>query len=179
MLKRNSGVAREIKSLPDALRQAGQLAERLAGKTPAVFLDYDGTLTPIVDHPADAVLSPGMRAALESLRRVCTVCIVTGRDRRTVQSLMGLDQLAVAGAHGFDIWTPTAGVIERPVAAGTQPLFADLRARVEQDLRSVEGALVEPKTHSVAVHYRLVPESQQHRVKEIVDRVVAEHPQAL
>jgi trehalose 6-phosphate phosphatase len=38
-----------IEQLPSAL--AGDLAERLAGSRPAVFLDYDGTLTPIVDRP--------------------------------------------------------------------------------------------------------------------------------
>ena len=73
------------------------------------FLDYDGTLTPIVDRPDDAVISESMRAAVRALAQRCPVCVVSGRDRRVVQGLMGVDDLIVAGSHGFDIWSPTEG----------------------------------------------------------------------
>ncbi|MGH3825498.1 MAG: hypothetical protein ACRDRA_22070 [Pseudonocardiaceae bacterium] len=46
-----------IADLPHALRDSQQFAARLNGRKPAVFLDYDGTLTPIVDRPEDAVIS--------------------------------------------------------------------------------------------------------------------------
>ena len=39
------------------------MASRRAGKMPAFFLDYDGTLTPIVDNPFEAKLSEEARAA--------------------------------------------------------------------------------------------------------------------
>ncbi len=47
-----------VQSLPSALASGEQLRRRLAGHRLAVFLDYDGTLTPIVDRPQDAVISP-------------------------------------------------------------------------------------------------------------------------
>jgi trehalose 6-phosphate phosphatase len=49
-----------------------------------VFLDYDGTLTPIVDRPEDALISESMRDAVRGLADRCTVCVVSGRDRRVV-----------------------------------------------------------------------------------------------
>ena len=85
----------DICDLPDALSNREELARRLAGKRPAVFLDYDGTLTPIVDRPEDAVISAGMRKVVRALARRCPVCVVSGRDRAVVQELMGIDDLIV------------------------------------------------------------------------------------
>ncbi len=43
-----------IGALPHALRDEGELARRFAGREPAIFRDYDGTLTRIVDLPEDS-----------------------------------------------------------------------------------------------------------------------------
>lgn len=56
-----------ICDLPHALRESQRFAQRLAGRRPAVFLDYDGTLTPIVDRPEDAVSSERMRDVVRGL----------------------------------------------------------------------------------------------------------------
>ena len=106
-------MARQIGDLPHALEDGDQLVRHLDGRRPAVFLDYDGTLTPIVDRPEDAIISDSMREAVRRLARRCPVCVVSGRDRRVVQELMGVDDLIVAGSHGFDIWSPTGGEIQR------------------------------------------------------------------
>ena len=70
-----------IADLPHALRDSQQFAARLGGRRPAVFLDYDGTLTPIVDRPEDAVISESMRETVRRLASRTTVCVVSGRDR--------------------------------------------------------------------------------------------------
>jgi len=72
-----------IEDLPNAL-QADEVARRIGDARPAVFLDYDGTLTPIVDRPQDAVISERMREAVSALASRCTVCMVSGRDRPVV-----------------------------------------------------------------------------------------------
>jgi trehalose 6-phosphate phosphatase len=106
---RHSNTAR----LPNALDDGDELTARLAGKRLAVFLDYHGTLTPIVDRPEDALVSDSMREVVRGLATRCPVCVVSGRDRQVVQQLMGIDDLVVAGSHGFDIWSPGSGTIER------------------------------------------------------------------
>lgn len=172
-------MTKHIGDLPHAINDADQFRLRLGGKTPAVFLDYDGTLTPIVDRPEDAIISESMREAVKGLSQRCPTCVVSGRDRPVVQELMGLDTLIVAGSHGFDIWSPTGGKIEKEHGGE----FADLLAEVEQRLHAVmdpiEGALIEPKKTSVAAHYRLVAEAERHKVKEIVDQILADHPDRL
>jgi trehalose 6-phosphate phosphatase len=109
-------MAKNISDLPHALAHSDELTRLLDVRSPVVFLDYDGTLTPIVDRPEDAVISHGMRRTVRELAGRCRVCVVSGRDRRQVQELMGLDNLIVAGSHGFDIWSPE-GTVEREEGA--------------------------------------------------------------
>ena len=136
--------AASISGLPHALRDGEQLERRLAGRRPAVFLDYDGTLTPIVDRPEDAVISESMREAVRGLARRCSVCVVSGRDRRVVQEHGG-GSLIVAGSHGFDIWSPEHGTLAHEAGGGFERLIADVTARVREEAASIEGSLVEPK----------------------------------
>ncbi len=172
-------MTRQIGDLLHALGESEALARHFASKQPAVFLDYDGTLTPIRDRPEDAVISDSMREAVRRLAERVPVVVVSGRDRRVVQKLMGLDTLSVAGDHGFDIWSPTGGSIQREEGASFQGLLREVEAKLRAELANIPGALIEPKKSSVAVHFRLVPEEQRHRVKEIVDAVLSEHPEEL
>src|SRR5258707_7903459 len=170
-------MARQIGDLPNALDDGETLARRFAGKRLAVFLDYDGTLTPIRDRPQDAMLSDSMREVVRRLAEQVPVVVVSGRDRKVVQQLMGLDNLIVAGDDGFDIWSPTAGSIQREEGASFEDLLQEVEAQLRAELATLPGTLLEPKKFSVAVHFRLVAEAQQTRVKQIVDAILDEHPQ--
>jgi trehalose 6-phosphate phosphatase len=170
--------AQTLRSLPRALDDNG-LRNRLAGRRPAVFLDYDGVLTPIVDRPEDALISDGMRDTVRALARRCPVCVVSGRDRQVVQTLMGIDDLVVAGSHGFDIWSPTAGTVTHDAGSGYEDLVADTTDRLRALVATILGVVVEPKHASVAVHYRLVAPAEHARVADAVDVVLAERPDEL
>jgi trehalose 6-phosphate phosphatase len=172
-------MAKQIGDLPNALENGEELVRRLAGRHPVVFLDYDGTLTPIVDRPEDAIISDRMREAVRGLAGRCTVCVVSGRDRSVVQELMGIDDLIVAGSHGFDIWSPAGGAIQREEGVGFEGILDEVKARLREETGSIDGVLIEPKSVSVAVHYRLVSEEERPKVQEIVDAVLAERPNEL
>jgi trehalose 6-phosphate phosphatase len=175
-VKGEETLGRNIGDLPHALENGDRLVRDLAGRRPAVFLDYDGTLTPIVDRPEDAIISESMREAVRGLAGSCPVCVVSGRDRRVVQELMGVDDLIVAGSHGFDIWSPAGGEIQREEGAGFADLLEEVDERLHREMGPIEGALIEPKKTSVAAHYRLVSEEERPRIKGIVDAVLEEHP---
>ena len=72
------------------------------------FLDYDGTLTPIVVRPELAVLSQGKCETVTLLSRQCPVGIISGRERREDTDLVNLDSMIYAGSHGFEIAGPEA-----------------------------------------------------------------------
>src|SRR6195952_867235 len=152
------------------------LAERGEARTPAVFLDYDGVLTPIVDNPSDAVMSAEMRRIVSDLARRASVCVVSGRDRGVVTELMGLDDLIVAGSHGFDIWDPRHGAITHDASSGFEDLVEKVTAEVSERAAAIDGTLVEPKHASVALHYRAVDPARHAEVQDLVDGVLAAHP---
>ncbi|KOS55484.1 trehalose-phosphatase [Rhodococcus rhodochrous] len=163
-----------VRDLPRALGNE-DLTRRLAACRPAVFLDYDGVLTPIVSRPEDAVISDGMRTVVRDLASRCPVCVVTGRDRAVVQQLMGVDDLVVAGSHGFDIWTPQRGSVSDDRVARFADLVAAVTERLRTETGTIPGALVEPKRASVAVHYRLVDPADRNRIEAIVQTLLTDH----
>ena len=168
-----------VRDLPDAMRDDEAFAAKVAGRRPAVFLDYDGVLAPIVERPEDAVMSDGMREAVQGLAERCSVCVISGRDRPVVQRLMGLDDLVVAGSHGFDIWSPQEGTIEHDAASGFEDLMSEVRGRLSAEVDSLPGMEVEPKMASVAVHYRRADHEDQGKVTAVVDELLDEYSERL
>ncbi|MBA2322764.1 MAG: trehalose-phosphatase [Pseudonocardiales bacterium] len=165
--------------LPHALRDRERFLAALGVRRPAVFLDYDGVLTPIVERPEDARMSEPMRQTVRELAERCPVCVVSGRDRAVVQELMGLDDLVVAGSHGFDIWHPERGTLAHDAASGYEDLITGVTERLCVGVGQLEGVQVEPKRASVAVHYRRAAAVARERVGKLVERLLAERPDEL
>ncbi len=163
-------------ALPDAIERAAEIRERLSGKRAAVFLDYDGTLTPIVARPDLAVLSQDMRQTLRELARRCTLAIVSGRDRADVAQLVGLEGLVYAGSHGFDIAGPDGLRQEHDDATAFLPSLDEAERRLTTALAGIPGALVDRKKFALAVHYRQVAADKVAEVKRIVEAAAAETP---
>jgi trehalose 6-phosphate phosphatase len=88
---------------------------------------------------------------------------------------MGVDDLIVAGSHGFDIWSPAGGEVNREEGEKFRGLLDTVEARLGERLGGIEGSLVEPTKSSVAVHYRLVSEEERPRVGKVVEEILAEH----
>jgi trehalose 6-phosphate phosphatase len=156
---------RPLDRVPRALDDLTLLERRLAGGRVAVFLDYDGTLTPIVGDPDAASLDAGMRAVVAALADRLPVAIVSGRDRHDVQRRVGLAGIFYAGGHGFDIAGP-GRELEHPGGAAALPSLDAAERELEARLVAIPGARIERKRFSIAVHYRHVEEA---RVAEVVD----------
>jgi len=168
-----SGHRSTIADLPHALDSAEVWRARLGARVPALFLDYDGVLTPIVEDPAAATLDDDMRAAVRRAADRLPVAVISGRDLEDVRAMVDLPGLAYAGSHGFDMLLPD-GSRERK---GDEYLD-DLDA-VEQGLRDeldgIEGVAVERKRYAIAVHTRRVrDDATRRRVAGIVEGLGAE-----
>lgn len=160
--------------LPSALESWDEIAGRLKDKRPAMFLDYDGTLTPIVSQPEDALLSEEMRDVLEELAGLCTVAIVSGRDRLDVQPLVALDGLVFAGSHGFDIAGPGLRM-EHEGGKRCLPELETAERELHERLDIVPGARVERKRFAIANHYRNVADEDVPIVEDAVRKVLSLH----
>ncbi len=167
---------RRADELPSALESGDAIVAELKGRWPALFLDYDGTLTPIVSQPEDALLSEDMRRVLRELAGLCTVAIVSGRDRADVEPLVALDGLVYAGSHGFDIRGPDGLRMEHEGGRACLPELEEAEAGLRSALGAIGGARVERKRFAIANHYRNVAESDAPRVEKVVREVAAQHP---
>jgi trehalose 6-phosphate phosphatase len=124
-----------------------------------LLLDYDGTLAPFHADRMRAEPLEGILPALEKLLEIdnTTTVLVSGRPVAEIQTLTGLDNLIIAGTHGFEIFRPGDGI------ARTLPADDTL-----ERLNSIEGIaaeivgpeLAERKIATVALHTRkLDPET--------------------
>lgn len=162
--------------IPSALTGFDDIAERLGGRRPAIFLDYDGTLTPIVEHPDLAVLGAAGRAVVQRLADLTPVAVISGRDTADVRDKIAVPGLVYAGSHGFDIQGLEDGEEDR-FDAYLGPL-SEASDELESAVAGVEGAHVERKRFAVAVHFRQVASDiEEQHVEEAFRRVADEWPQ--
>lgn len=142
-----------------------------------VFLDYDGTLTPIADRPEHATLAASTRARLARLASRCPVTIVTGRDVAVVRDFVQLDEIGYAGCHGLDIEGAAGSGLRYEAAETSLPALDGAEADLRRGLSRTAGALVERKRYSVSTHYRLVGPGDTPRVEEVVATVARRYPE--
>lgn len=167
----------DIRAAKPALEHYDRIAGRLKGKELALFLDYDGTLTPIVRRPEEAILGQEMRLLLSQLAQHSTLAIVSGRDRRDAEAMVGLENLVYAGSHGFDIRGPGGLHMQHPEAKSALPDLDEAEKSLRQRIDLITGAHVERKKFAIAVHYRQVgSRGKIRRVEKAVDEVVAQFP---
>ena len=169
-------LSRSVNDLPYALAHHEELAARIDGKRLAVFLDFDGTLSPVADRPDEAVISKSMRDVVSALSESCPVAIVSGRDRADVHRRVGLDTLFYAGSHGFDIAGPTDQPVRHQEGTEFNAEIEAVEGKLRTALEAVEGVLFEPKTASLSVHYRLVRPADRVTVEDAVRRILDDHP---
>ncbi len=164
-------------ALPSAIAAFDLFQNRISQRRPALFLDFDGTLTPIVPRPDMARLSWAARTVLAALAERCLVAIISGRDRLEVENLVGLPHLIYAGSHGFDVILPDGRVPEHSCLLNDQASLDRACSTLRQRLASIPGSLIERKRFTIAVHSRNVSPEHVETVKSIVRQVFEEeHP---
>lgn len=156
---------------PSALERRDEIASLLDGRRPAVFLDYDGTLSPIAPRPEMATLPGETRDVVRKLADRYPVAVLSGRGREDVASLVGLDELSYAGSHGYDI----AGPGFRHEVGDGIPARIESAAQALKELEAIEGVLIEPKRFAISIHFRLAKDEDLPRIEETVDEVAAAH----
>ena len=123
---------------------------------PALFLDFDGTLVEIVDHPSLTVASPRLKTLLPRLPEVCegAVAVITGRRIEDIDRILAPYTFLAAGVHGLERRSSDGAIssFDRAVA------LTDIRRRVEPFVAARDGLWIEDKGLAFAVHYRNRPE---------------------
>ncbi|PAN12135.1 hypothetical protein PAHAL_2G245500 [Panicum hallii] len=172
---------------PSALGKFEQIVAASEGKRIVMFLDYDGTLSPIVDDPDAAFMSETMRMAVRSVAKHFPTAIVSGRCLDKVFEFVKLAELYYAGSHGMDIKGPAkassrhakakakGGVLFQP-ASEFLPMIEEVHERLVETTRSIPGAKVENNKFCVSVHFRCVDEKMWGELSEAVKGVLRGYP---
>lgn len=138
-----------------------------------LFLDYDGTLTPIVKRPELAVLSRGTRGLIESLRdsERFIVCLVSGRLITDLKARVGVEGIIYVGNHGLEMEGPGMRFVNAK-ARRSRMLLKRISKKLDISLRPIAGVILEDKGLSLTLHYRLVKKKDIPTVKALFDEVV-------
>ena len=154
-----------------------QLEAELESKRLALFLDYDGTLTPIVRRPGLATLSDSIRTAIRRVAdRAAVVAIISGRDTADVSKMVGIEELVYGGSHGFDISGPDGFSMQFEPARDRLPQLDAAESTLRERLDPIAGCHIERKKFAIAVHYREVAEDDVPRIERCVAEVAREQP---
>ncbi len=162
----------ESKLLSPVARQE-MIARYRASRRRLFFLDYDGTLTPIVRHPGLAGLDPTRRDLLRLLAAESknTVVVASGRERRTLEEWLGDLPIGLVAEHGA--WLKSANQAWRRAKPLANDWKRELLPILETYADRLPGALVEEKEDSVAWHYRMAdPEQACLCAPELIDHLL-------
>lgn len=123
----------------------------------AVFCDLDGTLAPIVARPELAAVPDRVQGALRRIAARYALCaIVTGRRPEDARAIVGIDEIAYAGNHGFELLEPGAErSLPSPEVAGKEDAAAGVVVDIaDREALARAGVRVEDKGLIVALHWR-------------------------
>ena len=138
-----------------------------------LLIDYDGTLTPIVQRPELAHLSPEVKECLQELaRNAClTLGIISGRTLEDLQQRVGVDGIIYVGNHGLEIKGPGVSFVN-PAAKQEVPLLHSLCQDISKGIAGIKGARIDNKGLTLSLHYRLVDEAQLDELNHIFNEMV-------
>lgn len=142
-------------TLPPELLEAVQ---RIAGTEHLLIaMDFDGTISPLVDHAGDARPLPRSAAAFAELAALprTTTALISGRALASLRAVASPpDETLLIGSHGAEAWL---GPGSAPLTLDPEQLeiLADVRSILESIVELAPGTLLEEKPAGVVLHTRL------------------------
>lgn len=133
----------------------------------ALFLDVDGTLLDLAEHPQAVRVEPPLVEALGRLQTLArgAVALVSGRTVAELDRLFTPLRLTIAGQHGAECRHATGEIAVERAGAETEIARRALAALARRD----PGLYFEDKGVTLAMHYRHAP-----HLEAMVERTLGE-----
>ncbi|KAI7988542.1 putative trehalose-phosphate phosphatase G [Camellia lanceoleosa] len=181
---------------PSAIKSSFEkIINHARNKKIVMFLDYDGTLSPIVDDPDRAFMSDEMRSTVRNVSTYFPTAIISGRSRDKVYELVGLAELYYAGSHGMDIMCPVretvfadpSNSIKSTGKHGKElnlfqpareflPMIDEVFRTLVENTKDIKGTKVENHKFCASVHYRNVDEKSWSTIAQRVHNILKDYP---
>ncbi len=131
----------------------------IAARSCALFLDVDGTLLELREHPDDVRAEPALVNLLRRTQQYLdgALALVSGRPVADVDRIFSPARFPAAGAHGAELRLADG----ETVTTGSDRLPPHILAELETFVRTRSGLLIEQKSGGVALHYRRAPKLAQ------------------
>jgi trehalose 6-phosphate phosphatase len=137
--------------LREAVRRIAQTEHLL------VAMDFDGTISPLVDRAGDARPLPRSATAFAGLAALprTTTALISGRALASLRAVASppVDTLLI-GSHGAEAWLGP-GSAELTLDAAQRELLTEVRGVLEDIVEQAPGTLLEDKPAGVVLHTRL------------------------
>ena len=142
-------------------RNWNTIERHLKERPVALYLDFDGTLSPIVPKVDDASLPKENKAVLKRLCKKFNgrVAIVSGRALKDLKKKVGLKELIYVGNHGLQIEGPRIR-FKQADGASARAIMKRLKKELAQEMKSIRGTFLEDKDLTMSLHYRMVKKDQ-------------------
>ncbi|GAB4417243.1 MAG: hypothetical protein OHK0032_13280 [Thermodesulfovibrionales bacterium] len=132
-----------------------EIRKEFMDKKPFLFLDYDGTLTPIAESPDKATMSDDMRSLIAALKEYIPVAIISGRSLHDIKNKVGIKDIIYAGNHGAEIWDGNKKIRGQESETNTG-ILKELLKRLQEGLSHINGIMIEDKGLTASIHFRMV-----------------------
>ena len=159
--------------LPNALEAFDQWYKAKGMAEIALFLDFDGTVTPIVARPEWAVMNDKVRLLIKELAGLCKVAFVTGRDLDDIIERVAIGKVSFAGSHGFSVQMDDGYRIE--FGQAYLDALGHAAEALCRDLEPLPGLQIERKRFAIAIHTRGASEPTAQQATELVARFLDGH----
>ncbi len=158
----SSSTRAPIKSID--LQEAAEmvkLRDRFKGRPKVLMLDYDGTLTPIVNQPHQAILDAKTRALLKKLskRKDIKLVIVSGRPADfLLEQFEGID-CYLACEHGAKFFDYQLNRWRSLVSSNRREWYKGALEIIQDYNRRTPNSFYEKKNYAISWHYRNSPKN--------------------
>ena len=138
-----------------------------------MFLDYDGTLTPIVSTPDLALCPSEVKTTLVKLRDLpkVSLAIISGRSLEDIREKVGVPGIIYVGNHGLEIENP-AGMHKKKLSANRQREYNNIVQTLKESLKEIPGILFEDKGPILTVHFRNAPPEYFPGIVQVLDETL-------
>lgn len=149
-----------------------QIRKKIKGKNVFIFLDYDGTITPLVKTPEEARLSSEVKRLLLKIVQNprFKLAVISGRALKDIKKKVGIKGITYAGNHGLEIEGRNLR-LKGLVRDRQKIILRKFRKVLKEKLSLFKGVMVEDKGLSISIHYRLAERRKIPLIKKEIEKI--------